>query len=110
MAALVQRMLTESDNDLAEALGRTIARRDGQPGDFAGEARAVTARVQALIGSAAAGLQMYDASGLSRLDRVDAALLVAVVRAAASAQHPELRAILDGLPVAGLTGTLAKRF
>ena len=109
LSALVQRMLTDSDNDLAEALGRAVALHDHDVADFGGEARAVTARVRALVGNADV-LQMYDASGLSRLDRVDAGLLVALLRAATSAQHPELRPVVEGLPIAGLTGTLADRF
>jgi D-alanyl-D-alanine carboxypeptidase/D-alanyl-D-alanine-endopeptidase (penicillin-binding protein 4) len=109
VSALVQRMLTDSDNDLAEALGRAVALHDGAAADFGGEAHAVTARVRALAGNADV-LQLYDASGLSRLDRVDAGLLVALLRAAASPQHPELRSVIEGLPIAGLTGTLADRF
>lgn len=109
VAALVQHMLTDSDNDLAEALGRAVALHDGQTADFSGEARAVTTRVRALVGPTDA-LQLYDASGLSRLDRVDAHLLVAVLARAVSARHPELRPVVEGLPVAGLTGTLADRF
>lgn len=109
VSALVQRMLTVSDNDLAEALGRTIARHQGQSADFAGEAVAITTELRSL-GLDVAGLSLYDASGLSHLDRVAPRTLVQAVQLAASATHPELRAVLDGLPVAGLTGTLASRY
>lgn len=109
VSALVQRMLTVSDNDLAEALGRAVAAHDHAPPDFSGAASAITARVRAL-GVPMQGVRLYDASGLSRLDRVTARALVAVLAAAGRPGRPELRPLLEGLPVAGLTGTLADRY
>jgi D-alanyl-D-alanine carboxypeptidase/D-alanyl-D-alanine-endopeptidase (penicillin-binding protein 4) len=106
--ALVQRMLTDSDNDLAEALGRLLARQAGLPATFTGAAAAVTAAVRDL-GVPTAGLRLYDASGLSRDDRVTPRSLVAVLRLAADGE-PDLAPILAGLPVAGFTGTLADRY
>jgi D-alanyl-D-alanine carboxypeptidase/D-alanyl-D-alanine-endopeptidase (penicillin-binding protein 4) len=53
---------------------------------------------------------MHDASGLSQADRVPPALLVDILRMASDPAHPELRPIIDGLPVAGRTGTLAPRY
>jgi D-alanyl-D-alanine carboxypeptidase/D-alanyl-D-alanine-endopeptidase (penicillin-binding protein 4) len=109
VSALVERMLTLSDNDLAEALGREVARHGGQTADFAGAATAVTARVREL-GVDVGGLVLYDASGLSHLDRVSAHSLVQLVQLAVDGSHPQLRPIAAGLPVAGLTGTLADRY
>ena len=109
VAQLVQRMLTVSDNDLAEALGRAIAGHGGATRDFSGEAAAVTSAI-ARLGLSTDGLRLVDASGLSRLDRVRPALLTDVLRLAMSPSHPELRPLLDGLPIAGLTGTLADRY
>ena len=109
VAALVQRMLTLSDNDLAEALGREVAHRIGQTQDFAGAAAAVVSQVRAL-GVDMSGLVLYDASGLSRLDRVSAHTLVQLVQLATTGAHAQLRPIAEGLPVAGLTGTLADRY
>jgi serine-type D-Ala-D-Ala carboxypeptidase/endopeptidase (penicillin-binding protein 4) len=105
VSALVQRMLTVSDNDLAESLGRAVAVADGEPATFAGAARAITARAEAL---GATDIRLSDASGLSRLDRVSPAALVAVLQA--SLERSDLRPLLAGLPVAGLTGTIADRF
>lgn len=105
VSALVQRMLALSDNDLAEALGRAVAAAEGEPASFAGAARAVAARAEAL---GATGVRLSDASGLSRLNRVSPAALVAVLLQ--SLERPELRPLLAGLPVAGLTGTIADRF
>ena len=109
VAALVQRMLTVSDNDLAEALGRTVAGHEGASRDFSGEAAAVASALTRL-GVPTTSLRLVDASGLSRLDRVPPTLLIDVLRLAISPTHPELRPLLDGLPIAGLTGTLADRY
>jgi D-alanyl-D-alanine carboxypeptidase/D-alanyl-D-alanine-endopeptidase (penicillin-binding protein 4) len=107
--ALVAAMLTTSDNDLAEALGRTVAIHVGDRPDFAGAASAVSAALSAL-GVPEAGLVQVDASGLSRRDRVTAATLVALLRVCLQPGRPVLAAMLRGLPIAGLTGTLADRY
>lgn len=109
VAELVQRMLTVSDDDLAEALGRAVARHDHRIASFTGAAMAVTTRV-ASLGVPTSGVSLQDTSGLSRLDRVTPRALVAVLRAAVSPGHPRLRPLVEGLPVAGLTGTLAERY
>jgi D-alanyl-D-alanine carboxypeptidase/D-alanyl-D-alanine-endopeptidase (penicillin-binding protein 4) len=56
------------------------------------------------------GDEWYDGSGLSRDNELDPGTLTDVLRAAASTEHPELRAVLSGLPVAGFTGSLEYRF
>jgi D-alanyl-D-alanine carboxypeptidase/D-alanyl-D-alanine-endopeptidase (penicillin-binding protein 4) len=109
VSALVQRMLTISDNDLAEALGRATAAFEGRPATFEGAASAVTREAEAL-GVPPFQLSLVDTSGLSHDDRIMPAALITVLRAAASAAHPALRAIIEGLPVAGFTGTLADRY
>ncbi|NUP48869.1 MAG: D-alanyl-D-alanine carboxypeptidase/D-alanyl-D-alanine-endopeptidase [Catenulispora sp.] len=107
LADLVEHMLTVSDNDLAEALIRQVALAGGQPATFAGGVAAVRDQLTKL-GVDLTGLQTLDGSGLSREDRISPALLVRVLSAAAADSHPDLRAALTGLPVAGLTGTLAE--
>lgn len=109
LATLVRHMLAESDNDLAENLGRLLAIRTGHPADFAGTAAALLAGLERLE-LPSAGLRLNDASGLSLEDRLTPAVIVDVLRRAADPAHPELKAVLDGLPVAGRTGTLATRF
>jgi serine-type D-Ala-D-Ala carboxypeptidase/endopeptidase (penicillin-binding protein 4) len=109
LAALVQRMLTASDDDLAEALGRAVALHEGQPATFSGAASAITAQV-ASLGVPISGVSLQDASGLSHLDRVTPRALTTVLRAAISPAHPDLRAMVEGLPVAGFTGTLSQRY
>src|SRR5690606_33057741 len=78
-------------------------------GSFSGGA---TGTVQALaeLGVDAGRDRIFDGSGLSRDNRIAAETLLAVVRAAADDQHPELRPVIDGLPVAGFTGSLTWRF
>ncbi|MFE9564064.1 D-alanyl-D-alanine carboxypeptidase/D-alanyl-D-alanine-endopeptidase [Streptomyces sp. NPDC006487] len=108
LAGLVERMLTHSDNDIAEALARQTALASGAPAGFDGVAQAVGARLAAL-GVDTAGSRFADGSGLNRADKVSAGLLTALLAKAADPQHPELRPVLTGLPVAGFTGTLRTR-
>ena len=56
------------------------------------------------------GAEVYDGSGLSRDNRLDPDTITAVLQVAAAADHPELRPVLTGLPVAGFTGSLTERF
>ncbi|RKS75286.1 D-alanyl-D-alanine carboxypeptidase/D-alanyl-D-alanine-endopeptidase (penicillin-binding protein 4) [Motilibacter peucedani] len=106
---LVERMLTQSDNDLAEALGRLVAHAAGQAANSAGAGAAVVSAVGAL-GVPVTGAHLLDTSGLARGSRIPPTTLVRTLLTAASPQHPELRSLLTGLPVAGATGTLAGRY
>jgi D-alanyl-D-alanine carboxypeptidase/D-alanyl-D-alanine-endopeptidase (penicillin-binding protein 4) len=109
LASLVERMLTESDNDLAEALARHTALATGERADFAGAGRAVTAQLKKLR-LPVKGAVFKDGSGLDRRDRLTADLLTALLVKAGDPAHPELRPALTGLPVAGFTGTLSGRY
>ncbi|MFD9910119.1 D-alanyl-D-alanine carboxypeptidase/D-alanyl-D-alanine-endopeptidase [Streptomyces sp. NPDC059063] len=109
VSALVERMLTHSDNDIAEALARETAHADGAPVGFDGAAEAVRARLDKL-GLPLAGAEFADGSGLDRADRLTAELLAALLARAADPDHPELRSVVTGLPVAGFTGTLVDRY
>ncbi|WUA62586.1 D-alanyl-D-alanine carboxypeptidase/D-alanyl-D-alanine-endopeptidase [Streptomyces sp. NBC_00224] len=110
LSDLVERMLTNSDNDLAEALARQTAIATGRPADFDGAAKAVADRLAALDLPQAAAARFADGSGLNRDDRVSAQLLTLLLARAADPAHPELRPVLTGLPVAGFTGTLRGRY
>lgn len=105
---LVEETLTNSDNDMAEALARHVALNEGLPGSFAGGSAAVHT-VLARLG-VASGIHLYDGSGLSPNDRVTPRALARVLGLAASGRHPELSSVLSGLPIGGYTGTLASRF
>ncbi|MFI7017231.1 D-alanyl-D-alanine carboxypeptidase/D-alanyl-D-alanine-endopeptidase [Streptomyces sp. NPDC050164] len=109
LSALVERMLTNSDNDIAEALARHTAIATGHPADFAGADRAINARLRKL-GLPLKGAAFKDGSGLNRAGRLTADLLTALLAKAADPAHPELRPALTGLPVAGFTGTLTTRY
>ncbi|MFI0780740.1 D-alanyl-D-alanine carboxypeptidase/D-alanyl-D-alanine-endopeptidase [Streptomyces sp. NPDC021212] len=109
LSALVERMLTNSDNDIAEALARQTAVASGEPASFAGAAKAVAARLKTLR-LPVSGARIADGSGLDRDDHVSAALLAQVLVRAADIGHPELRPLLTGLPVAGFSGTLRTRY
>lgn len=109
LSQLVQRLLTVSDNDLAEALGRAVARHAGEPPTFAGAAASVVKGLAA-FGVSPALISLRDTSGLSHQDRVAPQALITILRASTSPRHPVLRPIVEGLPVGGLTGTLADRY
>ncbi|RKE20596.1 D-alanyl-D-alanine carboxypeptidase/D-alanyl-D-alanine-endopeptidase [Streptomyces sp. TLI_171] len=106
---LVERLLTASDNTLAEAVARQVAIAAGQPASFDGAAKAVTDRLTAL-GVPLTGVVITDGSGLAKANLIPPITLVKVLAAAASPDHPELRPVLTGLPIAGFTGTLVNRF
>lgn len=109
LSALVERMLTNSDNDLAEALARHTAVATGKRADFAGAGAAITARLKQL-GLPVDGARFHDGSGLDRTDLITPDLLTALLTEAADPSRPQLRAVLTGLPVAHFTGTLAGRY
>jgi D-alanyl-D-alanine carboxypeptidase len=103
LAQIVQQMLTESNNVVAETLARQVAVATGRPGTFAGAAAAVTAVAARFK---VTGLHLYDGSGLSPMDRISPQALVALVSLAARSGPRSLRAVITGMPVAGFSGTL----
>ena len=130
----VEDMLRFSDNVLAETLAVELSVARGGPATLAAGAEAVKATL-ADAGFDVAGVTMDDSSGLSYDNRVSAKILDTVMSAAsapvssgpattssgesvgsgsgigASAQtRTALRPLLDGLPIAAGTGTLADRF
>ncbi|MGW2710905.1 D-alanyl-D-alanine carboxypeptidase/D-alanyl-D-alanine endopeptidase [Streptomyces sp. NPDC001356] len=109
LSELVERMLTNSDNDIAEALARHTALASGQPAGFDGGAKAIAIQLRKL-GLPMAGAAFHDGSGLNRDDRLTADLLTALLVKAGDPGRPGLRPVLTGLPVAGFTGTLSTRY
>ncbi|OHV32991.1 MULTISPECIES: D-alanyl-D-alanine carboxypeptidase/D-alanyl-D-alanine endopeptidase [Pseudofrankia] len=106
---LVERMLTDSDNDLAECLGRLVAHAHGQPATFTGATTAVR-QVLTSLGVDTAGMTLADVSGLSVDNLIMPRTVVEILRTATLPNHPELRTLLTGLPVAGFSGTLGDRY
>ncbi|MDR0284051.1 MAG: D-alanyl-D-alanine carboxypeptidase/D-alanyl-D-alanine-endopeptidase [Propionibacteriaceae bacterium] len=103
----IRRILEVSDNFGAEVLLRHTSVAAGTGGSVAAAQAAQTAFLQA-NGLWAAGMNVTDGSGLSRQDTVPPAVMAAAVRTAYD--QPALRAVLAGLPVAGVDGTLTTRF
>ena len=100
MGQIVARMLTRSDNTIAEMLLKEIGYRT------LGSARAVAVEVvegvmQQTLGPLAAGIEIADGSGLSRYNRLTCAAVTELLRQAGP--HSPLVA---GLAVAGRSGTL----
>ena len=109
VAQIVERVLEVSDNEAAEVLARHVGIAVTSDGSFLGGASGVMSTLQALGIDTGADV-VHDGSGLSRANRLSAATLVRVLQVAADPLHPELRALITSLPVAGFTGSLANRF
>lgn len=104
---LVEQMLRDSDNQLAESLGRIAASQGGQPASFDGAAEALLGAAEQR-GVDVEGAVVHDASGLARDDRMPVQATVDALLVAAA--EPALAPVLSGLAVAGFDGTLADRF
>lgn len=104
---LAEQAMLRSDNSWTEVLGLQLARLTGHPTTFEGSVAAIEEQLRAL-GAWAEGAVLFDASGLSRSNLVSAAMLAQVNRHIV--KDPRLSVVLDGLPVAGVTGTLRDRF
>jgi serine-type D-Ala-D-Ala carboxypeptidase/endopeptidase (penicillin-binding protein 4) len=119
MVDLVERMLTQSDDDLAEALAHLAGAKLGGSASFAGGATAAISTLKAL-GVPTAGAVFADGSGLSRSDRLTADTLVRLLAAIAAdtpwtvpgtaAPAPVLWPAATGLAIAAVNGTLDHRF
>jgi serine-type D-Ala-D-Ala carboxypeptidase/endopeptidase (penicillin-binding protein 4) len=109
VADLVEHALTDSDNTIAEALARMVAVSAGRQATFADGGVAVLDRID-LLGVPTEGAHLSGGSGLGSGNEISARALAKLLVLAASPQHPELRGLLSGLPVAGASGTLADRF
>jgi D-alanyl-D-alanine carboxypeptidase/D-alanyl-D-alanine-endopeptidase (penicillin-binding protein 4) len=108
LGTLVEQMLQESDNVIAECLARQVALAAHRPASFIGAAAAVRAVLARLGVDPGAGL--VDGSGLAASDRLSADTLAAVMRLVAGKARPALHTVLAGLPVAAWSGTLAHRY
>lgn len=107
LSAILVMMNKPSDNNVAEALLRTIAHASDRPGTATDGAEIARGRLAAW-GIETGSLRLCDGSGLSRYNLLTARALVALLRH--TADDPELRGPLEAsLPLAGADGTLAKR-
>jgi D-alanyl-D-alanine carboxypeptidase/D-alanyl-D-alanine-endopeptidase (penicillin-binding protein 4) len=105
----LRQMMNESDNVMAESIGREVAAEQNRPQSFDGAVQAVLGQLdKAKIDTGNA--RLLDSSGLSVHDRLTAETLDGVVNAAAGTDQPKLRPLLDVLPIAGGSGTLSNRY
>jgi D-alanyl-D-alanine carboxypeptidase/D-alanyl-D-alanine-endopeptidase (penicillin-binding protein 4) len=106
---LVEYFLTYSDNTVAEDVARMVAVHQHAPTTFQGAGQSVLKEVQTL-GIDITGGALSGGSGLGRTTVLTPTILAQVIEAAAGDKHPELRAAITGMPVAGASGTLVNRF
>ena len=105
----LRQMMNESDNVMAESIGREVAAEQNRPQSFDGAVQAVLGQLdKAKVDTGNA--RLLDSSGLSVHDRLTAETLDGVVNAAAGTDQPKLRPLLDVLPIAGGSGTLSNRY
>ncbi|MEJ5927676.1 D-alanyl-D-alanine carboxypeptidase/D-alanyl-D-alanine-endopeptidase [Corynebacterium sp. H128] len=103
----LEEMMEESDNVMAEAVGREVALKRGTGNTVAASVQA-TREVLQEAGFDLTGLDLKDNSGLSENNVNTARLLDDVLFRATS--DVRLRPLLDTLPIASANGTLANRY
>jgi D-alanyl-D-alanine carboxypeptidase/D-alanyl-D-alanine-endopeptidase (penicillin-binding protein 4) len=106
LSAIVEAMLTASDNYTAELVTRELGVVTSKTGTTAAGTTAVVGALMSL-GVPTAGMTLHDGSGLAPDDRVTCDALLRVL---ALAHRAKFAAMDRGLPVAGRSGTLALRF
>jgi D-alanyl-D-alanine carboxypeptidase/D-alanyl-D-alanine-endopeptidase (penicillin-binding protein 4) len=109
VAEVAHYFLDTSDNTITEVVARMVALDLGLPGSFEGATQAVLRTVQTR-GVDTAGAVLADASGLAEGSALPPALLLGLLRLVVDPARPELREVGTGMPIGGLTGTLADRF
>lgn len=107
LSTLLAQALENSDNILSEALARQVAIARGAQPSFAGVSAAI---LQALgdLGLDTSGVVVKDGSGMSGGDRVPPEVLGRVMAMAVAGKPAEQSILLTGLPLAGVSGTLAE--
>ncbi len=107
LALIVERTLRLSDNLAAEVLARHLALATGAEPSFIGAAAGLKEWLSGR-GLWTKGMRVVDGSGLSGRSRVTPAVLAGALVAALA--DDRYAAVIDGLPVAGESGTLKDRF
>lgn len=107
LSEMVKFAILWSDNRLADRMAKDAAREIGFPSTGKG---LTTTFKQALneLGVDHTGLQVKDGSGLSKENKVSAVTVVDLLIKIRN--NPAFAAVYQGLPIAGETGTLQKRF
>lgn len=102
---IVAGMLQSSDNLAAELITRELGLRGSGEGTTVAGTRVAVTELERL-GLPVGGLRLIDGSGLATGNRATCRLLAATLDLG---DRPEMRAVLQGLSVAGRSGTLAHR-
>lgn len=105
----LRQMMNDSDNVMAESIGREVAAALNRPQSFDGAVQAVLGQLRS-AGIDTTGATLVDSSGLSVDNRLTALTLDGVIAAAVGDEHPKLRPLVDLLPIAGGSGTLSNRY
>ena len=106
--SVLEAVNTDSNNACADQLFLVLGHVHGGGGTRAG-GRAAVARALDRLGVPAEGLVQVDGSGLSRMNRVTARQITALVAAVLGLDPAAARTFVDSLAVAGETGTLDDR-
>ena len=100
-------LLRDSDNTIAEIVGRVHALETERPTTPSGAAAATVAGLRSLD-VPVEGLELHDGAGFSERNRIAPSHLTGAIVAALQADATA--ELLDWLPVAGLEGTVASRY
>ncbi|MFD7310519.1 D-alanyl-D-alanine carboxypeptidase/D-alanyl-D-alanine-endopeptidase [Promicromonospora sp. NPDC059942] len=106
LAEVVGFAMQYSDNTITEVLGRLVAVDAGLPGSNDGATQAVIAAAKDL-GVDMTGARLRDCSGLGDGSYLSGQQLVDLLGVMVDPANPQLRSEAAGMPIAGLTGTLA---
>ncbi|MBV8985597.1 MAG: D-alanyl-D-alanine carboxypeptidase, partial [Acidimicrobiia bacterium] len=106
LSDIVSSMLRTSDNLAAELIVKEIDKKAGGTGTTAGGLALVASTLQTL-GIPTGGVHMGDGSGLDPGDRATCPALLAAMN---MGDTPAFASLVNGLAVAGRSGTLVKRF
>jgi serine-type D-Ala-D-Ala carboxypeptidase/endopeptidase (penicillin-binding protein 4) len=106
LSAIVEEMLTTSNNYAAEIITRELGVATSKTGTTAAGTHAVIDAL-ASLGVPTTGVTLHDGSGLAPDNHVTCDALLRIL---ALTRRPQFTAIDHGLPIAARTGTLATRF
>jgi D-alanyl-D-alanine carboxypeptidase/D-alanyl-D-alanine-endopeptidase (penicillin-binding protein 4) len=109
LSDVVSYFLDVSDNTITEVVSRMVAVDLDLPASFEGGTQAVL-RTVASLGIDTTGAVLTDASGLASGSALSPDLLLGLLGLVTDPAHPALREIGTGMPIGGLTGTLADRY